>query len=77
MLEKPAKGVKGHLLYSPVTQRHFFRVYLAGDKRHFTDYELGAEDIQVEIQDGSVVLRESAESNWVDWSSRVLGRKTE
>jgi hypothetical protein len=37
--EKSAKGVRGFLLYSPVTKDYFFRIYDPADKRKFTDYK--------------------------------------
>ena len=71
-MERPARGVRGFLLYSPVTQKHFFRVYESGDKAKFSDYDLAAEDIEVEIVSRFVVFTESGR---LDYSSRVLGKE--
>lgn len=75
-MSKPAKGVKGCLLWNPFTDKHFFRVY--SDNHEYKDYALSAEDISIEIQDDSIVLRDSDSDNddygKVDWSDKVLGR---
>ena len=79
--EKSAKGVRGFLLYSPFTHKHFFRVYDPVDKSKFTDYKVTAEDIEVEILLDFNALYEDTENpdnNRLDYSSRVLGKnKTE
>jgi len=77
MTEKPAEGVRGFFLYSPVTKQHFFRVYDNSDptKDTFTDYKVCAEDIEVTLECSSLSLYEGDEDkNRLDWSSRVLGR---
>lgn len=74
--EKPAGGVKGFLLYSPFTHKHFFRVYESEDKRKFTDYDLRAEDIEVELLSdyNSLYKNEESGNAAIDFSSKVLGR---
>jgi hypothetical protein len=72
---KPAKGTKGFLLYSPITHKHFFRVYDPEDKSKFVDYDLCAEDIEVEILDGHLELYEG-ERNKLDYSRKVRGCPT-
>ncbi len=67
-----AKGKKGFLLYSPITQKHFFRVYDPEDKSKFVDYDLYAEDIEIEILDGFTELCEGEDGNRLDYSRRVL-----
>lgn len=74
--EKNAKGIRGYLLYSPIDQSHFFRVYNKKDPSKFKDYKITAEDIEIKIvsnfnslvsfDDGTKIL---------DYSSKALGRK--
>lgn len=71
--EKPAKGVRGFLLYSPFTQKHFFRVYDPEDKSVFTDYDITAEDIEIELLSNFNSLYEG-ERNRLDYSRKVLGK---
>jgi hypothetical protein len=73
--EVPAKGKRGFLLYSPFSKKHFFRVYDPEDKHKFTDYDLCAEDIEVEILDDFVCLYLGEDKNRLDYSSKVLGKK--
>jgi len=75
MSEKPAKGARGFLLYSPVTKGFFFRVYGPDDKGKFVDYDLCFEDLEIEILDRHTSLYEEADRNRIDYSSRVLGKK--
>lgn len=69
--EKSAKNVKGVLLYSPVKQRYFFRIY-NGDT--FKDYDLLAEEVWLTLVGDWVSLYESEERNVLDFSSKALGR---
>jgi len=69
--EKPAKGKRGFLLYSPVKQGYFFRIY---DEENFKDYDLIAEEIEVEIVGDWVSLYESEERNVLDFSTKALGK---
>jgi len=64
-----AKGVKGFLLYSPFTHKHFFRVYDSEDKSKFKDYRLSAEDIEVEILANDIVMIDGEQAR-LDWSDR-------
>lgn len=66
--EKSAKGVKGFLLYSHFNKKYFFRVYKK-DKT-FKDYDLCAEDIEIEILDDCIVLINGK----LDYSNKVLGQ---
>ena len=68
------KGKKGFLLYNPFTHKYFFRVYDPEDKSQHTDYDLCAEDIEVEILDGHTELYEGEDRNRLDYSRKVLGR---
>ena len=70
---EPAKGKKGFLLYNFFTQKHFFRVYNPDSEEGFTDYDLCAEDIEIEIIDRFTELYEGEDRNRLDYSRRVLG----
>jgi hypothetical protein len=74
--EKCAKGIKGFLLYSPIGNRHFFRVYDAVDKKIFTDYKITAEEIEIELISNFNALIQDSGGNRLDFSSRILGKKT-
>jgi hypothetical protein len=69
--EKPAKDKRGFLLYSPVKEGYFFRIY---DGENFKDYDLIAEEIEVEIVGDWISLYESEERNVLDFSSKALGK---
>ena len=70
--EKSAKNKKGFLLYSPVREGYFFRVY---DGENFTDYDLFAEEIEIQILGDWTSLYTSDEKNKLDFSSKALGKK--
>ena len=70
--EKLARGVKGFLLYSPFTKKHFFRVYDPEDKSVFVDYDLVAEDIEIKILSNFTSLYESEKRNRLDYTSKVV-----
>lgn len=78
MIELPAKGTRGFLLYSPFTHDFFFRVY-ESDKS-FTDYELRFEDMQIEIVDDHLSLFQCSPAelestqgyNKIDYATKVL-----
>jgi hypothetical protein len=69
--EKPAKSKRGFFLYSPVKQGYFFRIY---DGENFKDYDLIAEEIEVEMVGDWVSLYESEERNVLDFSTKALGK---
>jgi hypothetical protein len=69
--EKPAKGKRGFLLYSPVRQGYFFRIY---EGKSFKDYDLIAEEIKIKIVEDWISLYESEERNKLDFSSKALGK---
>jgi hypothetical protein len=69
--EKSAKNQKGFLLYSPFKKVHFFRIY---NGETFTDYDLFAEEIEIQIIGDWVSLYESEEKNKLDFSSKALGK---
>lgn len=72
--EKPTKGVRGFILYSPFGKeggRYFFRVYTP--QGQFTDYDIRAEEIEVELDGEWLSLYESENGkNYLDWSSKAL-----
>ena len=70
--EESAKNKKGFLLYSPVREGYFFRIY---DGENFTDYDLFAEEIEIQILGDWTSLYTSDEKNKLDFSSKVLGKK--
>lgn len=75
MKVKSAKNKNGFLLYSPHTERHFFRIY--DGEGEFTDYKLSAEDIEIKILDEHIELYEDADNpdeNKIDFSRSVLGK---
>lgn len=75
--EKSAQGIKGYILYSPFKQSgggYFFRIYR--DDGHFTDYDIRSEEIEVELKGDWISLYESEDGeNYLDWSSKALGRQ--
>lgn len=77
--EKPAVGVTGFLLYSPVTQTHFFRVYNAADengRKTYSDYKLCAEDIEITIVDKFISLHkdENPRLDYASWYGPASGQ---
>lgn len=54
----PAKGTTGFLLYDPSIQNYIFRVYDPEDKRKFTDYGMGVDDLKITIVDETAHLYE-------------------
>ena len=72
MVIEPAKGKKGFLLYSHVTEKHFFRVYDSLVFGTYKDYDLCAEDIEVEILDQHLELYEGENNNRLDYSRKIL-----
>jgi hypothetical protein len=74
--EKPVKGTKGFILYSPFRTVPFFRVY--NEDKTFIDYDINCEELEVElISDWNSFYSFSDGSNTLDWSSRALGRPNE
>lgn len=70
--EKPAKNKRGFILYSPYKKTHFFRVY---EGENFTDYDLLAEEIEIQILGDWTSLYTSNENNKLDFSSKTLGKR--
>lgn len=74
--EKKAKGVRGYLLYSPITKNHFFRVHNKKDPTKFKDYQITAEDIEIKLLSNFNALIElDTGEKILDYSSKVLGNK--
>ena len=72
--EKPAKGTKGFILYSPFDKGFFFRIYHDDDT--FIDYDINTEELEVEIISdwNSFYEYPDKKLNILDWSSKALGR---
>lgn len=70
--EKSAQNKRGFLLYSPFKGTHFFRIY---EDENFTDYDIFAEEIEIQILGDWISLYTSDENNKVDFSTRVLGKE--
>lgn len=68
--EKSANGIRGFLLYNPFEKGYFFRVYDEKDRSKFEDYDLAAEDIEIQILDKHIVLRDGK----LNYTKKVLGR---
>jgi len=71
-MEKSAKGVRGFILWNPINEQYFFRVYNPENRREYKDYKLQIEDLEIEIIAGGASLYESKLGNTLDWSSKVL-----
>lgn len=70
-METPAKGTKGFLLWNPFDKCYFFRIY--NEDKSFTDYDLRAEEIAVELTSNFVSLYDG-DNPKIDFSSEVLGK---
>jgi hypothetical protein len=69
---RPAKGLRGHLIYSSDGD-YYFRVY---DKDHnFVDYAVRHSDLTVIIDDDDATLYEDEFSTRLDHSPATLGIK--
>lgn len=62
---RPAFAIVGHILYDPRKDRQWFRVY---DLDKYTDYEIAAEDIQVQILSNALSLIESGDRKELTWT---------
>lgn len=69
--EKPAKGVRGHII-DTFTGTYYFRVY--DDEHNFIDYDLRHVDLAVIIDDDDAVLYEDAFGAKIDHSPTTLGK---
>lgn len=65
-MSQPARGVRGFILRSPV-HPPCFRVYESEDKAHFTDYDLVAFDVEIEIIDDDIVLIKDSKGARLDY----------
>lgn len=70
--EKSAQNKQGFLLYSPSKGTHFFRIY---EDENFIDYDLFAEEIEIQILGDWISLYTSDENNKVDFSTKALGKR--
>lgn len=74
-MERPAKGTKGFILYSPIDRNYFFRIY--GNNHHFVDYKINCEELEVEIVCDWLSFYDNKEGATLDWSSKALGRNND
>jgi hypothetical protein len=80
--EIPAAGVKGFLLLNPHTNLYFFRVYDPdpgdGTPNKYTDYDLTAEDIEVELSSNYNALfkRDGQRRGALDFASTVSSKSS-
>ena len=72
--EEPAKGKRGFLLYCPFKKKQVFRIYESEDKEQFTDYEICADDIEIEILDEFTTLYKTGNKVRIDYNRKVLGK---
>jgi hypothetical protein len=70
--EKPVFGVRGFFLYSPISQKYFFRVYYLDGK--FIDYDIRCEEIEIELigEWNSLYHNTETDEHYIDWSSKAL-----
>lgn len=74
--EASAKGVRGYLLYSPISNRYFFRIHNKENPVEFTDYKITAEDIHIELlSDFNALVQYDDGNQSLDYSGEVLGNK--
>lgn len=76
--EKEAKGIRGYLLYNPIDQKHFFRVYNKKDPTKFKDYKITAEDVEIKLLSNFNALIElNTGEKILDYNTKVLGKPRE
>ncbi len=75
-IEKPAIGITGFFCYNIFEKKYFFRVYDSQDKTKFEDYSVNSEEFEVQITDNYISLYDGITKNKIDWSSKVLGKRT-
>ena len=74
--EDNAKGIKGFLLYSPLISGYFFRTHNKDNPTEFEDYQITAEDIEIELQSNfNALVKYSDGSQRLDYTKSVLGVK--
>ena len=74
--ENKAKGVRGYLLYNPIDQKYFFRVYNKKDATKFKDYKITAEDIEIKLLSNFNALIEfDTGEKILDYTSKILGSR--
>lgn len=71
--ESPAEGVEGFLIYKPLENKHYFRVYDRENKERFIDYDICSEDLEIKIIDRFHSLYVGSRTK-LDYSSKVLGK---
>lgn len=74
--EQGAYNIKGYLLYDPIKKYHFFRVHDKEDPSKFEDYELMAEDIEVQLlSDFNALVENEDGSKAIDYNSKYVRSK--
>jgi len=74
--EQGAYNIKGYLLYDPIKRYHFFRVHDKEDPSKFEDYELTAEDIEIQLlSDFNALVENEDGSKVLDYNSKYVRRK--
>ena len=74
--ETSAKNTRGYLLYNPISQSHFFRIHDKKNPSNFTDYNITAEDIEIQLlSDFNALVENEDGTKILDYNSKVLGRK--
>ncbi len=70
-----AAGVEGYLIRDGINREWYFRVYEAGDKSKFVDYELRHLDLHVRIasEEMAAFYQDEDGNAWLDYSPEVLG----
>lgn len=71
----PARGIRGHLLYDPITGKTIFRVYETNESH--TDYTLSAESIAIEllsnynclVKEDECLVEEDGIKNYISFTS--------
>lgn len=74
--EQGADNIKGYLLYDPIKKYHFFRVHDKEDSSKFEDYELTAEDIEIQLlSDFNALVEYEDGSKAIDYNSKYVNTK--
>lgn len=75
MMEKPAHGVRGFLMFD-IDGMPYFRVYTSPGGGAFIDYDIAHSDLEVEIiaEDASFYETENGQGPYLDYCSQVLGK---
>lgn len=67
-----AKGSRGFILWSPLNNRYFYRVY-TDNRGNFIDYHIRCEELEVQIISDWVDLHTEEDNHYIDWNQKALG----